>query len=47
VDTNLTSAIVLYERAGWQRIGMADVGLPDGTSLHEAVYALNPTPAAT
>ena len=47
VDINLTSAIALYEHAGWQRIGMADVGLPDGTSLHEAVYALNPTLAAT
>lgn len=47
VDTNLTSAIALYERAGWQRIGVADVGLPAGTSLHEAVYALHFTPAAT
>ena len=47
VDVNLTAAIALYERAGWQRIGETDVDLPDGTSLHEAVYALNLTQAAT
>jgi GNAT superfamily N-acetyltransferase len=47
VDMNLTAAIALYERAGWQRIGVTDVGLPDGTSLHEAVYALNFTQDAT
>lgn len=47
VDVNLTAAITLYERAGWQRIGETRINLPDGTSLHEAVYALNPTPATT
>jgi GNAT superfamily N-acetyltransferase len=47
VDTNLTAAIALYERAGWQRIGVADVSLPDGTTLHEAVYTLSITAAAT
>jgi GNAT superfamily N-acetyltransferase len=46
VDTNLTAAITLYEHAGWQRIGQASIDLPDGTSLHEAVYALDSTPAA-
>jgi GNAT superfamily N-acetyltransferase len=47
VDMNLTAAIALYERAGWQRIGVTDVDLPDGTLLHEAVYALNFTLATT
>ena len=47
VDMNLTAAIALYERAGWQRIGVTDVHLPDGTSLREAIYALNLTPATT
>ena len=34
VDMNLTAAIALYERAGWQRIGVADVAsaAPCGTS---------------
>ena len=47
VDINLTAAITLYERAGWQRIGQASIDLPDGTTLHEAIYALNFNPAAT
>ena len=47
VDINLTAAIALYERAGWQRIGQASIDLPDGTTLHEAIYALNFDPAAT
>jgi ribosomal protein S18 acetylase RimI-like enzyme len=47
VDINLTAAIALYERTGWQRIGEASIDLPDGTSLHEAVYTLNFNLAAT
>lgn len=46
VDMNLTAAIALYERAGWQRIGQTSIDLPDGTSLREAVYALTFSPAA-
>src|SRR5439155_1431477 len=44
VDVNLTAAITLYERTGWQRIGQASIDLPDGTSLHEAIYALDFNP---
>lgn len=47
VDMNLTAAIALYERAGWQRIGETTINLPDGTSLHEAVYTLDFSPATT
>jgi hypothetical protein len=38
----------LFARAaGWQRIGEASIDLPDGITLHEAIYALNSNPAAT
>ena len=43
VDTNLASAIALYESKGWVRAGMTTVRFPDGHSLDEYVY-LGPAP---
>lgn len=47
VDMNLTAAIALYERAGWQRIGETSIDLPDGSSLREAVYTPGFRPPGT
>jgi ribosomal protein S18 acetylase RimI-like enzyme len=38
VALNLTDAIALYDRAGWQRIGEVEHEFPDGELLPELVY---------
>ena len=42
VSTSM-AAIALYERAGWRRLGVAHVRLPDGHALDEVVF-LAPQP---
>ena len=39
VAEQFVPAIALYEREGWTRLGTVSVQLPDGTSLHEHVFA--------
>jgi GNAT superfamily N-acetyltransferase len=39
VVTTYPSALALYERAGWKRLGTIRLPMPDGTSIDEHVYA--------
>jgi hypothetical protein len=39
VDTTYASAIALYERCGWTRLGTIALPMPDGRPIAEHVYA--------
>ncbi|MHB1445446.1 MAG: GNAT family N-acetyltransferase [Acidimicrobiales bacterium] len=39
VGVRFTRAVALYESCGWERLAQVEVRLPDGTILHEYVYA--------
>jgi hypothetical protein len=43
--TRFHTAIALYERSGWTRLGAVVVELPDGTTIEEFVYVA-PAPRA-
>jgi hypothetical protein len=38
VVTTYWSAIRLYQRAGWEQIGVASVAMPNGESVDEYVF---------
>jgi predicted GNAT family acetyltransferase len=38
VVTTYASAIRLYQRAGWEKIGVVTVDMPNGTSVDEYVF---------
>jgi hypothetical protein len=38
VSTSYASAIALYEREGWRRVGTITVAMPDGDPIDEYVY---------
>jgi hypothetical protein len=38
VVTTYSSANHLYQRAGWNQIGLVSVAMPSGTMIHEYVY---------
>lgn len=46
VVERFTSAISLYEHAGWVRLGSVDVRLPNGSEIREHVYSTVPPSCA-